>query len=116
MYISPTAIYVILATILAILGGVALVYLILLLNNARKFYGEVNNLIGSNKQELESFLRDLPVATHNMRQASEHIKDVTEAVTETAADFLVTRDNVKTNIEILTEILMIVKKVFFKNL
>lgn len=114
--IPISAIYVFFALVLSILGSIALVYFILFLRHARKFFIEVNDLISTNKDEMEYFLKDLPVVTRNMKQASEQIKDVTEVVTETTADFLIAKDNVKSNVELVSEVLMIVKKVFFKDL
>lgn len=40
------------------------------------------------------------------------MKDVTEVVTEVTADFLVTKDSVKSNMDVIVDILTIIKNIF----
>ena len=45
---------------------------------------------------------------------SENMKDITEVATDVTADFIVTKENMKSNIEVVTEILNILKSIFGK--
>jgi len=110
MYIDLNLIYV----ILAILGCVALIYLILTLMNLSKLIKNANELVIVNKNNISKSLSDLPQVVSNFNEVSGNIKDITEVATDVTADFIVTKENMKSNLEVLTEILSIVKSVFSK--
>mgnify|MGYP000303020614 CR=1 FL=1 len=50
----------------------------------------------------------------NFNDVSENMKDITEVATDVTADFIVTKENMKSNIEVVTEILNILKSIFGK--
>ena len=110
MYIDLNLIYV----ILAILGCVALIYLILTLMNLSKLIKNANELITVNKNNISKSLSDLPQVVSNFNEFSGNIKDITEVATDVTADFIVTKENMKSNLEVLTEILSIVKSTYSK--
>ena len=89
MYIDLKIIYFILAT----LGCIALIYIIITLSNLNKLIKNSNELVIDNKN---------------------NIKDITEVATDVTADFIVTKENMKSNIEVVTEILNILKSIFGK--
>ena len=110
MYIDLNLIYV----ILAILGCVALIYLILTLMNLSKLIKDANELVTVNKNNISKSLFDLPQVVSNFNEVSGNIKDITEVATDVTADFIVTKENMKSNLEIVTEILSIAKSTFSK--
>lgn len=110
MYISLNEIfvYIIFGGLIAliIVGIIAL----LRLNNTIK---SIQELIENNKNNINNTCSDLPVITKNAKYISESIKDISDVVTEFTAEAIVTKDNIFNNIEILTDILKIIKSVFF---
>lgn len=110
MYIPLEIIYLILSTV----GIVALVYLILTLNNVNKLVKNANDLVHLNSENINKSLVKLPDVVDNFAQLSENVKDVSEVVTDVTADFIVTKENVKCNVDLIVELLNIVKQVFKK--
>lgn len=110
MYIDLNIIYF----ILALLGCVAVVYLIITLNNINRLVKSSNEFIFENKDSIHKSLANLPKVVSNFNDVSENMKDVTEVVTDATADFIVTKDNIKSNMEIGLEILNILRTVFSK--
>lgn len=110
MYIELNTIYF----ILALAGCAAVVYLIIVLRNFNKLIKQSNEILSDNKDSIKEAIDDLPKLVTNISDASENIKDVSEVVTDVTADFIVAKDNVKSNLEIATEILNIVRTVFGK--
>ena len=103
MYIDLKIIYFILAT----LGCIALIYIIITLSNLNKLIKNSNELVIDNKNNIRNSLLKLPEVISNFNDVSENMKDVT-------ADFIVTKENMKSNIEVVTEILNILKSIFGK--
>ena len=103
MYIDLKIIYFILAT----LGCIALIYIIITLSN-------LNELVIDNKNNIRNSLLKLPEVISNFNDVSENMKDITEVATDVTADFIVTKENMKSNIEVVTEILNILKSIFGK--
>ncbi len=107
MYIDPN----VLSILLLILGCVAIVYLILVLKNLNEFLKNIKKLINDNSSSITTTVTKLPGVVDNVNDISDNIKDVTEVVTDTTADFLVAKESVKSNIEIVTDIINIIKSV-----
>ena len=107
MYIDLKIIYFILAT----LGCIALIYIIITLN---KLIKNSNELVIDNKNNIRNSLLKLPEVISNFNDVSENMKDITEVATDVTADFIVTKENMKSNIEVVTEILNILKSIFGK--
>ena len=101
MYIDLKIIYFILAT----LGCIALIYIIITLSNLNKLIKNSNELVIDNKNNIRNSL---------FNDVSENMKDITEVATDVTADFIVTKENMKSNIEVVTEILNILKSIFGK--
>lgn len=110
MYIDLKIIYFILAT----LGCIALIYIIITLSNLNKLIKNSNELVIDNKNNIRNSLLKLPVVISNFNDVSENMKDITEVATDVTADFIVTKENMKSNIEVVTEILNILKSIFGK--
>lgn len=110
MYIDLKIIYFILAT----LGCIALIYIIITLSNLNKLIKNSNELVIDNKNNIRNSLLKLPEVISNFNNVSENMKDITEVATDVTADFIVTKENMKSNIEVVTEILNILKSIFGK--
>ena len=110
MYIDLKIIYFILAT----LGCIALIYIIITLSNLNKLIKNSNELVIDNKNNIRNSLLKLPEVISNSNDVSENMKDITEVATDVTADFIVTKENMKSNIEVVTEILNILKSIFGK--
>ena len=110
MYIDLKIIYFILAT----LGCIALIYIIITLFNLNKLIKNSNELVIDNKNNIRNSLLKLPEVISNFNDVSENMKDITEVATDVTADFIVTKENMKSNIEVVTEILNILKSIFGK--
>ena len=110
MYIDLKIIYFILAT----LGCIALIYIIITLSNLNKLIKNSNELVIDNKNNIRNSLLKLPEVISNFNDVSENMKVITEVATDVTADFIVTKENMKSNIEVVTEILNILKSIFGK--
>ena len=110
MYIDLKIIYFILAT----LGCIALIYIIITLSNLNKLIKNSNELVIDNKNNIRNSLLKLPEVISNFNDVSENMMDITEVATDVTADFIVTKENMKSNIEVVTEILNILKSIFGK--
>lgn len=110
MYIDLNVIYL----ILAILGCVAIVYLIMTLNKVLKLITNVNSILEQNKDNLNQTISDLPSIANNVNDACQNIKDISDVATETTADLIVAKENLTSNVETITEIAKIISQVFFK--
>ena len=110
MYIDLKIIYFILAT----LGCIALIYIIITLSNLNKLIKNSNELVIDNKNNIRNSLLKLPEVISNFNDVSENMNDITEVATDVTADFIVTKENMKSNIEVVTEILNILKSIFGK--
>lgn len=110
MYIDLNFIYI----ILALLGCVAIVYLILTLNKVLKLVSNINSLIDQNKDNLTKTINDLPEIANNVNDTCQNIKDISDVATETTAELIVAKEHIESNVEIVKEIVRIVSQVFFK--
>lgn len=98
--------------LLAILGCIALVYLIIVLAKLHKILNNVGIMLSENTQNINTTLNNLPSVVENFGEVGENMKDVTEVVTDVTADFLVTKDSVKSNMDVIVDILTIIKNIF----
>lgn len=110
MYIDLNIIYL----LLAILGCVAIVYLILTLNKILKLISNINSLLDQNKDNLNKTIQDLPAIANNVNNTCQNIKDISDVATETTAELIVAKENIESNVEIVKEIIKIINQVFFK--
>ena len=104
MYISVSSLF---WGIMGVLGIIALIYLILVLHRFLALVTNINNLISSNKQNIDKLCTDLP-------DIAENLKDVSEVITETTADVIVAKDNLLSNVEIIKDIMNIILSIFSK--
>lgn len=110
MYIDLNFIYL----LLALLGCIAIVYLILILNKVLKLVSNINSLLDQNKDNLTKTIKDLPKIADNVNDACQNIKDISDVATETTADLIVAKENIESNVETIKEIAKIINQVFFK--
>ena len=100
--------------IIGIVATVALVYLIIALNNISRLAITINNTLKTNKNNIDIFCNNLPKISDNITNISENINGVSEVVTEATAEVIVAKDNIVGNVEMLKEILNIIASVFLK--
>ena len=105
--------------ILCILGCIAVVYLIKVLHdltgvikNAKEITDKVNTVLDDNTDNIKVSVSELPQVIKNFGEVGENLRDTSEVVTDIAADVIVTKENLKTNIDVVTDILHIIKNVF----
>lgn len=105
--------------ILAIIGCVALIFLIKLIinllstvKNLNSVLDKVNIVLDDNTGNITKSISKLPKLVDDFGQVGENVRDVSEVVTDVAADIIVTKESVKGNFELLSEILTIVKSIF----
>lgn len=108
MYIDLNAVYV----ILAILACVALGYLIGTLRNVNKLVKNANELVEENKAAINSSIKRMPKVVANCSQITENVKDVSEVATDMTAEFLVKKESMESNFQVVTDIFTILKSVF----
>lgn len=101
-------------TIVALLGGIALIYLIFVLRNILKITKQIGEVIEQNTHNLDQIIQDSTKITENVASVSDSVKDISDVVTDTTADLLIAKDRMQSNIGIISEILQIIKEVFLK--
>lgn len=111
MYISIEDLFL---GILGILGGVALVYIIITLAKFGKLITSINDVLSSNRKNIDKLCESLPVVSQNIIEISDNVKDVSEVVTETTAEVIVAKDNITSNIGTIKDILNILVSIFTK--
>lgn len=99
--------------IVAILGGIALIYLILVLKNILKITSQLSQVIEQNTDNLNQMIQDATKITDNVASVSDSAKDISDVVTDTTADLLLAKDRMQSNMGMIADILQIVKEVFF---
>ncbi|EGT3617394.1 hypothetical protein FHH43_14390 [Clostridium perfringens] len=110
MYIDLNIIYL----LLAILGCVAIIYLILTLNKVVKLISNINSILEQNKDNLNKTIQDLPTIANNVNDTCQNIKDISDVATETTAELIVAKENIESNVETVREIAKIINQIFFK--
>jgi len=101
-------------TIVALLGGIAIIYLIFVLRNILKITKQVSGLIEQNNQNITQIIEDASKVSQNAVSVSDSVKDISDVVTDTTADFLVTKDRMQSNLGVMSDILQIIKDIFFR--
>ena len=101
-------------TLVALLGGIALIYFIFVLRNLLKITKQIGQVIEENTKNLEQMIQDSTKITENVASVSETVKGISDVVTDTTADLLIAKDRMQSNMSIMTDILHIIKEVFFK--
>ncbi len=99
---------------LIILGGVALVYLILVLSKFLKTLDKVNSIIDSNEKNIKDLMDNLPKACENVVAITDNVKDISDVAVETTASAVVAKENISDYITTIKDILLIIKKVFLQ--
>lgn len=95
---------------LIILGAlifIAILYLISVFKKLSSFIDNLNNFFEKNSKSLNTSISNVKVITDNF-------KDVSEAVTDTTADALIAKENIKDNINTIKDIVNIILNVFSK--
>ncbi|HBF6811636.1 TPA: hypothetical protein KOT98_003738, partial [Clostridioides difficile] len=85
---------------------------IIVLVKLHKILNNVGTMLNENTQNINTTLNNLPNVVETFGEVGENMKDVTEVVTEVTADFLVTKDSVKSNMDVIVDILTIIKNIF----
>ena len=111
MYISIENLFF---AILGILGGIALVYIIITLIKLGRLITNMNDVISSNRNNIDKLCESLPVVSRNITEISDNVKDVSEVVTEATAEVIVAKDNITSNIGTIKDILNIIVSIFAK--
>lgn len=111
MYISIENLFF---AILGILGGIALVYIIITLIKLGRLITNMNDVISSNRNNIDKLCESLPVVSRNIIEISDNVKDVSEVVTEATAEVIVAKDNITSNIGTIKDILNIIVSIFAK--
>ena len=101
-------------TIVALLGGIAIIYLIFVLRNILKITKQVSGLVEQNNQNITQIIEDASKISQNAASVTESVKDISDVVTDTTADFLITKDRMQSNLGVISDILQIIKDVFLK--
>ena len=95
---------------LIVLGAlifIAILYLISVLKKLSSFIDNLNNFFSKNSKSLN-------VSISNIKTITDNFKDISEAVTDTTADALIAKDNIKDNINTMKDIINIILNVFSK--
>ena len=95
---------------LIVLGAlifIAILYLISVLKKLSSFIDNLNNFFSKNYKSLN-------VSISNIKTITDNFKDISEAVTDTTADALIAKDNIKDNINTIKDIINIILNVFSK--
>ena len=96
------------------IGAIALVFLILLLNNLIKLVKNINKLVEENTKSVTEVCENLPSITKNVGEITDNVKDISEVATEFTAEAVVAKDNIVNNYDTVKEIINIIASVFLK--
>lgn len=100
--------------IIGVIGAVALVYLIITLNHLCKLIKNANELLDSNKKNINVFCESLPEVSKNLNGICENVKDISDVATEVTAEAIVAKENIFSHYETIKDILEIILNVFVK--
>ena len=84
-----------------------LVYLIVTLTKVNKLIDDSRELLIKNKDNIDQIFTQAPQIVSN-------INDITEVATDITADIVVTKENMKSNLEVVSDVVGIVKNVMAK--
>lgn len=100
--------------ILAVLGCVALVFLIILLNNLSKLISSIEDLINKNSTNVGLTIAKLPSLISGVDDVVDNAKDISDVAVDVASDVLVAKEKIKSGIETSVNVAGIVKDVLKK--
>ena len=100
--------------VIGISSVVALVFLILTLNNICKLVKNVNGLLEKNSENINKLCDTLPSITENVESVVINAKDISDVATEITADAIVAKDNFTNHYGTLKDIVDILVNVFMK--
>lgn len=100
--------------ILAVLGCVALVFLIILLKRLSSLLGRVDDLINQNTTNIGLAIAKLPSLLSGVDSVVDNAKDISDVAVDFASDALVAKEKVKSGINTSANVAGIVKDVFSK--
>ena len=86
---------------------IAILYLISVLRKLSSLIDNVNNFFAKNSNNLNASI-------NNIKYITDNVKDISEAVTDSTADALIVKENLKDNINTLKDIINIIFSVFTK--
>lgn len=111
MYISLNNLVI--GIIFLLLIGILVLGIIVLIK-LNKTINNILEILENNKKNIEDIFSKLPIASKNIVEITDNIKDISEVATEFTADAIVTKENIINNYDMLKEIFKILKSVFFK--
>lgn len=111
MYIS---VWALLWGLLGLLGAIAIIVLIIALVKLIKLISNINDILSSNRNNIDKLCSSLPTISDNLVDISDNVKDVSEVITETTADVIVAKDSITGNFETIKDILNIIINTFIK--
>lgn len=100
--------------VIGVIGGAALVFIIITLNNLTKLIKNANNLIEQNKNNINTLCNKLPEISDNITEISGNVKDISDVATEVTAEAIVAKDSILSNYETAKDILNIILSIFTK--
>ena len=86
---------------------IAILYLISVLRKLSSLIDNVNNFFANNSDNLNTSI-------NNIKDITDNVKYISEAVTDSTADALIVKENLKDNINTLKDIINIIFSVFTK--
>ncbi|MCR4943798.1 MAG: hypothetical protein K5986_04955 [Clostridium sp.] len=104
MYIS---LYDLFWGIVGIMGFIALIYIIIVLRRFAGLISSLNDIISTNKSNINKLCGDLP-------DISDNIKNVSEVLTEVTAEAIEVKDNLADDLGVIKDIISIIISIFSK--
>lgn len=98
--------------ILAILGCIAILFLIVLLRNLIVMIKSIQNLINDNSESVSVTIKKMPLIANNVDEITDNVKNVSEVATEMTADIITVKDEIKENLETVTNFTKLMKNMF----
>lgn len=100
--------------ILAVLGCVALVFLIIFLKKLSILITNIDNLVNQNSTNIGFTIAKLPGLIDNIDSVVDNAKDVTDVAVDVSADVLSAKEKIKTGISSTSTVLNVLKSSFKK--
>ncbi len=100
--------------VLAILGCIALIFLIIVLNKISSVMSNVDTLITQNTTNIGLAIAKLPGILSTADSVVDNAKDVTDVAVDFSADILTAKEAVKSKIQTSATVLDIIKTTFKK--
>ncbi|MCR1952209.1 hypothetical protein NSA50_14320 [Clostridium sp. DSM 100503] len=110
MYISLNEMFI--GIIYLLLIALMIIGIIVLIK-FNKIMKSIYELIDINKNNINRTCNEAPIIAENISEISENMKGISEVATDFTADIIVTKENISNNFEIFSDILKIIKSIFF---